>query len=67
MTNAELTTAIEALGWHGLQVRADRVVAYHASNPDGWEVRMEPAPGAAVVLAHFLQDLQNPALLAKYA
>lgn len=67
MTPAELIAAIEALGWHRLTVTPGKVVGYHVDYPQGWQEWMEPAPGEAVVLTHFLTNIQNPELLARYA
>ena len=67
MTDAEMIAAIEDLGWYGLTVTSERVRGYHATRPAGWQEWMQPAPGASVVLASFLRNIQNPELLAKYA
>lgn len=66
MTDLEMIAAIEALGWHGLTVRSDRVVGYHATRPKGWQEVHAPAPGRSAVLASFLRNIQNPEILAQY-
>lgn len=67
MSKPELLAAIAALGWHDLTSSAEKVTAYHADHPDGWQVWNHLGPGEGVMLYLFLRDIQTPALLAKHA
>lgn len=63
MSKPELIAAIEALGWHGLTSSHEKVTAYHADCPAGWQVWDQPGPGEEAMLLTFLCNVKNAEIL----